>query len=137
MTVAHRTSPAGFDWPKNWQEVPALKSVESKTAYFIDGSSREFDSIILCTDYKHFFNFLPDDLWLASTKHFAAADLYKCVARVYNLKLFCLGMHDQWCTFNMFDTQAWWVRDMISRWLASPEDTARLLADVAEREARE
>ncbi len=65
VTVAHRTAPIGFDWPKNWQEVPALKRVEGKTAYFIDGSSREVDAIILCTGYKHFFNFLPDDLRLA------------------------------------------------------------------------
>ena len=32
---------------------------------------------------------------------------------VHNPKLFYLGMQDQWYTFNMFDAQAWWVRDVI------------------------
>ena len=137
VTVAHRTAPIGFDWPKNWQEVPALKRVEGKTAYFIDGSSREVDAIILCTGYKHFFNFLPDDLRLVTANRLAAADLYKGVAWVHNPKLFYLGMQDQWFTFNMFDAQAWWVRDAIMGRLVIPQDKARLLADVAEREARE
>ena len=30
-----------------------------------------------------------------------------------NPDLFYLGMQDQWYTFNMFDAQAWWVRDAI------------------------
>ena len=46
-------------------------------------------------------------------------------------------MQDQWFTFNMFDAQAWWVRDAIMGRLVIPQDKARLLADVAEREARE
>ena len=80
VTVAHRTAPIGFDWPKNWQEVPALKRVEGKTACFINGSKREVDSIILCTGYKHSFNFLPDDLRLVTANRLAAADLYKGLA---------------------------------------------------------
>ena len=30
-----------------------------------------------------------------------------------NPRLFYLGMQDQWYTFNMFDAQAWYVRDII------------------------
>lgn len=44
---------------------------------------------------------------------------------------------DQWFTFNMFDAQAWYVRDIILGRIKVPEDKAVLLADVAEREARE
>ncbi len=75
-------------------------------------------------------------VWLTANR-LAAADLYKGVAWVHNPKLFYLGMQDQWFTFNMFDAQAWWVRDVIMGRLVIPEDKARLLADVAEREARE
>ena len=51
--------------------------------------------------------------------------------------MFYLGMQDQWFTFNMFDAQAWYVRDIILGRIAVPEDKQVLLDDVAEREARE
>ena len=137
VTVAHRTAPMGFDWPDNWQEVPALLKVDGKTAYFKDGSQKEVDAIILCTGYKHQFPFLPDDLRLKTVNRLAAADLYKGVAWVHNPGLFYLGMQDQWFTFNMFDAQAWWVRDVMMGKIDIPSDKAALMADVAEREARE
>lgn len=137
VTVAYRNAPMGFDWPDNWEEVPALVKVDGKTAYFKDGSSREVDAVILCTGYKHFFNFLPDDLRLKTANRLAAADLYKGVAWVHNPKLFYLGMQDQWFTFNMFDAQAWWVRDAIMGRIEIPADKAALLADVQERVERE
>ncbi len=137
VTVAHRTAPMGFDWPDNWQEVPALVRVDGDTAYFKDGTSKRVDAIILCTGYKHFFSFLPDDLRLKTANRLAAADLYKGVVWVHNPKMFYLGMQDQWFTFNMFDAQAWWVRDAIMGKIEVPTDKATLLADVKEREERE
>ncbi len=136
VTVAYRNAPMGFDWPVNWLEVPALERVENKAAHFKDGTSREVDAIILCTGYKHFFNFLPDDLRLKTTNRLATNDLYKGVVWVENPKLFYLGMQDQWFTFNMFDAQAWWVRDVILRKIALP-DRATMLADIKERQERE
>lgn len=136
VTVAYRNAPMGFAWPDNWKEVPALARVEGKTAYFKDGTSREVDAIILCTGYKHFFNFLPDDLRLKTTNRLATNDLYKGVVWINNPKLFYLGMQDQWFTFNMFDAQAWWVRDVILGKIALP-DHAKMLADVKERQDRE
>ena len=137
VTVAHRTAPMGFDWPDNWQEVPALLKVDGKTAYFKDGSQKEVDAIILCTGYKHHFPFLPDDLRLKTVNRLAAADLYKGMAWVHNPNLFYLGMQDQWFTFNMFDAQAWWARDVMMGKIDIPSDKAALMADVAERETRE
>ena len=137
VTVAHRTEPMGFDWPENWKEVPALQKVEGKIAYFKDGSSKEVDAIILCTGYKHHFPFLPDDLRLKATNRLATADLYKGVAWINNPKVFYLGMQDQWFTFNMFDAQAWWARDVILDKISLPGDKAEMLADVNERIVRE
>jgi trimethylamine monooxygenase len=137
VTVSYRTAAMGFDWPDNWQEVPLLTRVEGKTAYFTDGSSKDVDAIILCTGYKHYFSFLPDDLRLKTRNRLAAADLYKGVVWVHNPKLFYLGMQDQWFTFNMFDAQAWYVRDIILGRIAVPQDEQVMMADVAEREARE
>jgi trimethylamine monooxygenase len=137
VTVAHRTAPMGYDWPSNWKEVPILTHVDEDTAYFKDGTSRKIDAIILCTGYKHHFPFLPDDLRLKTKNRLATADLYKGVAWVHNPALFYLGMQDQWFTFNMFDAQAWWVRDAIMGRIAIPADKAVLLKDVADRVAGE
>lgn len=136
VTVAHRTAPMGYDWPDNWKEVPALVKVEGRTAHFKDGTTKDVDAIILCTGYKHHFNFLPDDLRLKTANRLAAADLYKGVVWTKNPKLFYLGMQDQWFTFNMFDAQAWWVRDQIMGKIALPSQ-AEMEADPKRREAEE
>ncbi|MEB8387345.1 NAD(P)/FAD-dependent oxidoreductase [Rhodobacteraceae bacterium KMM 6894] len=136
ITVSHRTAPMGYKWPDNWAEVPLLTKVEGKTAHFKDGTSREVDAILLCTGYQHHFPFMAEDLNLRTTNRLATADLYKGVAWVNNPDLFYLGMQDQWFTFNMFDAQAWWVRDAIMGKIAMP-DRATMEADVADRVARE
>ena len=137
VTVAHRTAAMGFDWPSNWTEVPILTHVDTDTAYFKDGSSRRVDAVILCTGYQHHFPWLPDDLRLKTRNRLATADLYKGVAWVHNPRLFYIGMQDQWFTFNMFDAQAWWARDVIMGRIAIPADKATLLQDVADREKGE
>ncbi|MBY8974480.1 NAD(P)/FAD-dependent oxidoreductase [Rhodobacteraceae bacterium NNCM2] len=137
VTVAHRTAPMGYKWPDNWQEVPALVKVEKNTATFKDGTTKDVDAIILCTGYQHHFPFMPDDLRLVTANRLATADLYKGVAFVNNPKLFYLGMQDQWYTFNMFDAQAWWARDVIMGRIELPSDKAALIADVEERVAAE
>lgn len=137
ITTCYRSAPMGFDWPDNWEEKGGFERVEGKTAYFKDGTTKDIDAIILCTGYRHYFPFLPDDLRLKTANRLATADLYKGVAYVHNPKLFYLGMQDQWFTFNMFDAQAWWVRDAIMGRIEIPADKQVLMADVAEREARE
>lgn len=132
----YRSAPMAFDWPDNCTEVPALQKVEGKTAHFADGSTAEVDAIILCTGYRHHFPFLPDALRLKTANILAADDLYKGVVWNNNPDLFYLGMQDQWYTFNMFDAQAWYVRDIIMGRIAVPDLAARK-ADVAARKAAE
>ena len=136
VTVAHRTAPMGYGWPDNWREVPRLERVEGRTAHFGDGTSKEVDAIILCTGYRHHFPFLPDELRLRTANRLAASDLHKGVAFVPNPDLFYLGMQDQWYTFNMFDAQAWWVRDAIMGRIALPGREA-MEADWRRRQAEE
>ena len=133
VTVSHRTAPMGYDWPSNWTEVPLLQKVEGNTATFRDGSTAHIDAIILCTGYHHHFPFLPDGLRLRTRNRLATADLYRGVAWVKNPKLFYLGMQDQWYTFNMFDAQAWYVRDVIMGRLTVPSAEADRAADVTAR----
>lgn len=137
ITTSYRSAPMGFRWPDNWDEVPALLRIDGNTAHFKDGTSREVDAIILCTGYQHFFNFLPDSLRLKTKNRLATADLYKGVVFNKNTRMFYLGMQDQWFTFNMFDAQAWWVRDAILGKISIPSCIEVLNADVEERVARE
>jgi trimethylamine monooxygenase len=136
VTVSHRTKAMGFKWPENWAEVPLLDKVEGNTATFKDGSSRRVDAIILCTGYLHHFPFMEDRLKLRTKNRLATADLYKGVVLTGNPKVFYLGMQDQWYTFNMFDAQAWYVRDILMGRIAPPAEAA-MVADVEARVAAE
>lgn len=138
VTSCYRSAPMGFNWPDNWEEKPAMVKVSGNTVHFSDGTTKDVDAIILCTGYKHFFSFLPDDLRLKTANRLATADLYKGVVFVHNPKMFYLGMQDQWFTFNMFDAQAWWARDAIMGKIdLSKVSKEEMLADVKEREERE
>jgi trimethylamine monooxygenase len=136
ITVSHRTAPMGYKWPDNWQEVPLLTHVDGKTAHFKDGTSKDVDAILLCTGYQHHFPFMEDALRLRTANRLATSDLYKGVALVDDPDMFYLGMQDQWFTFNMFDAQAWWVRDVIMGKIQIPGKAERE-ADVADRVVRE
>lgn len=132
VTVSHRTAPMGYDWPDTWEEVPLLERVEKKIAHFKDGTSKEVDAILLCTGYLHHFPFMEDKLRLRTANRLATADLYKGIVWVPNPKLFYLGMQDQWYTFNMFDAQAWYARDVMMDRIGVPERDKRQ-SDVAAR----
>jgi trimethylamine monooxygenase len=120
ITTSYRSAPMGFAWPDNWTEVPLLERVENKTCIFKDGTSKVVDAIIMCTGYLHHFPFLPDDLRLKTTNRMWPLDLYKGVVWEPNPKLMYIGMQDQFYTFNMFDAQAWFVRDVIMGRIALP-----------------
>ncbi len=113
VTATYRSKPMGFKWPKNFEERPLLQRLENKTAFFRDGSSKEVDALILCTGYQHHFPFLPDDLRLRTTNRLWPLGLYQGVVWEENPKLFYVGMQDQFYTFNMFDAQAWFARDVM------------------------
>ena len=136
VTVSHRTAPMGYKWPDNWKEVPLLQRVEKNTCTFKDGSTADVDAIILCTGYLHHFPFMEESLKLRTANRLATAMLYKGVVFNANPSLFYVGMQDQWFTFNMFDAQAWYVRDIIMGKIAVPDLAARE-ADVVDRVARE
>jgi trimethylamine monooxygenase len=136
VTFSYRTKPMGFGWPEGCKEVPLLTRVSGKTAYFKDGSSREVDAIILCTGYQHHFPFLPDDLRLKTNNRLYPLGLYKGVIWEENPKLIYLGMQDQYYTFNMFDAQAWYARDVILGRIELPS-AEEMAADIRKWRAAE
>merc|ERR1711964_195193 len=120
----------GFHWPDNFEEVPLLTKVDKNTCTFKDGSSKDIDAVILCTGYQHHFPFLPDELRLQTDNRLWPRGLYRGTVWENNPKLFYLGMQDQWYTFNMFDAQAWYVRDVIlGKQTVPPSDAMRADSD--------
>ena len=113
VTVSYRSKPIGFAWPERFEERPLLQKLDGKTAHFKDGSTKQVDALILCTGYLHHFPFLPDSLRLKTANRLWADDLYNGVVYEKNPQLFYIGMQDQFYTFNMFDAQAWYARDVI------------------------
>lgn len=113
ITISYRTKALGYKWPDNWSEHPLLKKIVGNTCYFVDGTKKNIDAIILCTGYLHHYPYLPDDLRLTSSNRLFPNGLYKGVVWENNPHFFYIGAQDQFFTFNMFDVQAWYVRDII------------------------
>ena len=137
LTISHRTAPTGFHWPESFEEVPLLTKVEGKTAHFKNGASKEVDAIILCTGYLHHFPFMDLPLRLRTTNRMWTPNLYQGAVWNDNPKVMYLGMQDQYYTFNMFDVQAWYVRDVIMGRIELPSkaEMEKDNAAWAEREA--
>lgn len=136
ITVSHRTAPMGYDWPDNWEEVPLLVKLDKDTAYFKDGTQKKIDAVILCTGYIHHFPFMDEDLRLKTNNRLYPVSLYNGVIWEHNPKLMYLGMQDQWYTFNMFDAQAWYARDVVMGKLPVPSQEA-MHQDIDDWQAKE
>ena len=121
ITLSYRTAPMGYDWPWNTVERPLVTHFDGNTAHFSDGTQDEFDVVVLCTGYQHKYPFLPSELSLKSANVLYPANLYKGVVWQQNTNLFYLGAQDQYYTFNMFDAQAWFARDVMTGKIELPQ----------------
>ncbi|HRL95259.1 MAG TPA: NAD(P)/FAD-dependent oxidoreductase [Pseudomonas sp.] len=137
ITSCYRSAPMGYKWPDNWEEKPLLQRVAGNQAYFADGSHKHIDAVILCTGYKHHFTYLPEDLRLKTDNRLWPLNLYKGIFWENNPGLLYLGMQDQWYSFNMFDAQAWYARDVILGRIALPSLAEMHAEDLAWREREE
>ena len=122
VTIGYRNNPMGFHWPEGMKEVHYMDRIEGNKAIFKDGTVQEMDALILCTGYLHHFPFLSEELKLKTHNRLYPPKLYKGVAWQDNPNLFYLGMQDQFHTFNMFDAQAWYVRDIIMNKISLPSN---------------
>ncbi|WP_033349146.1 NAD(P)-binding domain-containing protein [Leucobacter salsicius] len=125
VTMSYRSQPQGFAWPEGMEEVPEIVGFDGRVATFVDGQTREFDTVILCTGYLHHYPFLSRDMHIDSPNNLYPEGLYRGVVWQKNPKLYYLGAQDQWFTFNMFDAQAWYVRDLILGRAELPNATDR------------
>jgi len=123
VTIGYRHNPMGFKWPNGVKEVFHLDRLEGNKAIFKDGYEQEADAIILCSGYLHHFPFLTEDQKLKTRNRLYPPKLYKGVVWQDNHKLLYLGMQDQFHTFNMFDCQAWFARDVVMGKIKMPNKT--------------
>src|SRR5699024_7905368 len=123
VTFSYRSAPMGYDWPNPLKELPLIDHVQKNTVYFIDGTEQEFDAIVMCTGYLHHFPYLPDELRLVTSNRMYPPSLYKGIFFEKNPKVIYLGMQDQYFTFNMFDAQAWYARDVVLGRIKLPDST--------------
>ena len=124
VTMSYRSRPQGFAWPDGVDEVPEILRFDGAEVSFVDGQCREFDAVVLCTGYLHHYPFLPNEMRIDSPNNLYPIGLYRGVVWQGNPHLYYLGAQDQWFTFNMFDAQAWYARDLIlgRAELPSPEE---------------
>lgn len=113
VTISYRSAPMGFKWPQGMREVPLVTHFDGRVAHFKDGTSARFDAVILCTGYLHKYRYLPNALRLESPNRLYPDGLYKGIFWSQQPRFAYLGAQDQYYTFNMFDAQAWLVRDVI------------------------
>ncbi|XP_057381295.1 trimethylamine monooxygenase-like [Daphnia carinata] len=136
ITISYRTKPTEIKWPKKIEEKPLLEKIEGRTAYFPDGSTLQFDSIILCTGYKHHFPFLADDLRLDTKNCLYPSQLYKGVFFQKQPRLIYLRMQNLFYSLSLFDCQAWYVRDLLLGRILLP-DTSKREEDMLAWKSRE
>ncbi len=136
VTYCYRNTPMGFNWPETVDERPILTHVEGNIVHFSDGSSKHADAIVLCTGYLHNYPYLGEDLRLKSENRLWPLGLYKGIFWQNNTKFMYIGAQDQFYTFNMFDAQAWYARDVVLGRIALPDAPTRE-ADYKEWRAKE
>ena len=136
VTIGYRNNPMGFKWPNGMKEVHYLDRLEGSKAIFKDGHKQNADAIILCSGYLHHFPFLDDSLKLKTGNRLYPPKLFKGIVWQDNHQLIYLGMQDQFHTFNMFDCQAWYARDVIMGKIKLPSD-AEIEADIKKWVAEE
>jgi len=139
VTISYRNFKPNFKWPESIKEVPLWTGIEGKTVTFQDGTRGDFDSIVMCTGYRHHFPFLPENLRLnvANDRPYSA-DLYKGIFYQNQPNLVYLAMQDLAFTSTLIDAQCWYARDVILGRIKLPdlEDRQRDIDDYILKESK-
>jgi trimethylamine monooxygenase len=100
---------------------PGLAKLDGETCHFVDGSTHDVDVIILCTGYRHCYEYLQQDLILEPVNIDWPLNLYKGVLPLTadkqlpmgDLKLYYVGTWQKRYTWDCYYYQGFLVRDMI------------------------
>lgn len=127
ITISYRTKPFNYSWPEQIEELPLLTRIDGNTVYFPNGITRDFDSIVICTGYKHHFPFLSGNLRLATGNRLYPDQLYKGVVFNEQPRLLYIGMQKFYYSLPFLDAQAWYARDVILSRIPVPQKEERII----------
>lgn len=99
-------------FPSNFVQKPDVQEITESGAVFTDGSSENFNAIVLCTGYKYTFPFLSADCGVSVDDNYVRP-LFKHVLNINHPTMGFIGLPFQVCASQMFDLQA---RFCISLW---------------------
>ncbi|KAK5649036.1 hypothetical protein RI129_003928 [Pyrocoelia pectoralis] len=83
---------------------PGVKRLYNTGALFVDGSKENFDVILYCTGYKHFYPFLTKECGISVEDNFVR-HLYKHIINIERPSLYFIGLPTFVPVFPMCDTQ--------------------------------
>lgn len=113
---------ANYKWPKDRMLATGMISdfdKDGSTVYFETSdrypkvSAENVDAVILCTGYKHNYQFVDQSLRLESEESLYPPNLYKGLFWNDNPKMVYMGTQSQWYTFTFFECQALFAREVL------------------------
>ena len=135
VTISYKTKPMNFKWPDNIEERPLLTNINGSKVEFSNGTSEDYDAIILCTGYLHSFPFMAENIRLIIGNRMAPP-LYKQIVLPENPSVFYIGMQNQAYTLTMFHLQALFVRDVLLGKINLPDKNG-MLKEIKEQQDTE
>ena len=125
VTTAYRARPQDIAWPAGMDEAPEVQGFDGAEVTFADGSTGEYDAVLLCTGYRHHYPFLPGELALAGPNLLAPFGLWKGVVWHADPRVLYLGATQQLFTLTLLDAQAFFARDVLLGRVPVPGDEER------------
>lgn len=114
VTLCYHRYPTNNFWPDGITEKQVFTSCNEKTMTFPDGSTDEFDVVIMATGYLHTYKFLDDELRLKCPNLFYTP-LYNGTVSTACPKLFYVGSQNLIYSFTMFELQAAFAWEVIMK----------------------
>lgn len=125
VTTAYRARPQDIAWPAGMDEAPEVQGFDGAEVTFADGSTAEYDAVLLCTGYRHHYPFLPRELALAGPNLLAPFGLWKGVVWHADPRVLYLGATQQLFTLTLLDAQAFFARDVLLGRVPVPDEEER------------
>lgn len=109
VVISCRSQLLNYKWPV--EEKPGLVKFEGNNAIFSDGTSQEFDSVIMATGFIHHYPFLAENLRLTAPNTLYPPGLYKGIVwtAAANSKLFYAGPQDLFYSLTLYDVTGCWI----------------------------
>lgn len=105
VAFSHHQETITTKFSENVTIKPDVQEILSdREVLFVDGSSSDFDSIVLCTGYNYGFPFLHESCGIFVEENIVQP-LYKQIVNVKHPQMCFIGLPNNICAFRTFDIQ--------------------------------